>query len=131
MGAELVEYLKELFAGFARVDVRAMFGGHGIYRDGTIFAIAIEDQVYLKVDDATRARFEAEGSAPFVYEGGKTPITMSYWSAPADALDSPDAMRPWAELAYAAALGKAVAKRARGKTAAKKPTKREKGVRGN
>jgi DNA transformation protein and related proteins len=106
VSAEFTAHLRDLFAPFARIDVRAMFGGYGLYRDGTIFAIAIDDAVYLKVDAETRARFEAAGSAPFVYTGSAKPITMSYWSAPADAVDSPMDMLPWARLAYEAALRK-------------------------
>ncbi|HET9485349.1 MAG TPA: TfoX/Sxy family protein, partial [Xanthomonadales bacterium] len=88
------------------VTVRAMFGGHGIYRDGTIFAIAIGDALYLKADEQTRDAFAAAGSTPFVYAGGKTPVTMSYWSVPDAAIDSPQDLLPWAKLAWAAALRK-------------------------
>ena len=118
MSAEFIAHLKDLFATFARIDVRPMFGGYGLYRDGTIFAIAIDDAVYLKVDEETRAAFEAAGSAPFVYTGSAKPITMSYWSAPAEAIDSPQDMLPWARLAYAAALRKPKGK-GRRKAAAK------------
>jgi DNA transformation protein len=106
VSTEFIAHLRDLFAPFARIDVRAMFGGYGLYRDGTIFAIAIDDAVYLKVDDETRAAFAAAGSAPFVYTGSAKPITMSYWSAPEEAIDSPQDMLPWARLAYAAALRK-------------------------
>ena len=119
MSAEFIAHLKDLFATFARIDVRPMFGGYGLYRDGTIFAIAIDDAVYLKVDDETRAAFEAAGSAPFVYTATEKPITMSYWSAPAEAVDSPQDMLPWARLAYAAALRKPRAKTRKAKTSRK------------
>jgi TfoX/Sxy family transcriptional regulator of competence genes len=39
---------------------------------------------------------------------------MSYWEAPADALDDADALRPWLELAHGAAKRAAAAKRPRG-----------------
>ena len=119
MSAEFTAHLRDLFAPFARIDVRPMFGGYGLYRDGTIFAIAIDDAVYLKVDDETRAAFEAAGSAPFVYTATEKPITMSYWSAPAEAVDSPQDMLPWARLAYAAALRKPRAKARKAKTSRK------------
>lgn len=107
MGTD-VEWLHDLFEPFGAVTIRAMFGGHGIYRDGTIFAIAIDGELYLKIDDETRPHFEAAGSAPFVYAStGRPPITMSYWSVPAEALDSPQDLLPWARLAHAAALRKA------------------------
>jgi DNA transformation protein len=36
---------------------------------------------------------------------------MSYWSVPAEAMDSPQAMRPWAQLALDAALRKPTGRR--------------------
>ena len=101
------DWLQDLFADFGAVSVRPMFGGHGLYRDGVIFGIAIDEGVYLKVDALTQARFEAAGCAPYVYTGQRTPITMSYWSLPAEAMESPQAMRPWAQWAWEAALRKA------------------------
>ena len=108
---EFIAHVLDLLAPFARCSARAMFGGHGLYREGQIFGIVIDDRVYLKADDATRPRFEAAGSAPFVYRDGKRTITMSYWSAPDEAMDSPAEMREWAQLAWEAATRKAAGKR--------------------
>jgi DNA transformation protein len=51
---------------------------------------------------------------------------MSYWSVPEDALDSSDAMAPWAKLALEAARRKAASKKTKsstkGKDAKPKPT---------
>ena len=62
------------------------------------------------MDDATRAEFEAEGCAPFLYEARGKRIPMSYWSVPEFALDSPQEFRPWAQRAWEAALRKPKAK---------------------
>ena len=110
MSRDYLDYLHDLFSAFAPVTTRAMFGGHGVYRDGVIIAIVIDEAIYLKVDDATRAAFEAAGCAPFVYEAKDKAVPMSYWSVPEDALDSPRAMKPWAQMALAAAWRKPVAK---------------------
>ena len=110
VGTDFTDWLQDLFADFGPVGVRPMFGGHGLYRDGLIFGIAIDEAVYLKVDATTQARFEAAGCAPYVYTGQRAPITMSYWSVPAEAMDSPQAMRPWAALAWEAAQRKAATK---------------------
>ena len=115
MSEDFIAYLHDLFAGFGAVTVRRMFGGHGLYvsvdgSDDVFFALVIDDGLYLKVDAQTQARFEAAGSAPFVYTKQQEPITLSYWSVPDEAMDSPQAMRPWAQLAYEAALRKAARK---------------------
>ena len=47
--------LEELFAPFAVVSVRRMFGGHGVYADGLCFALEIGGEVYLKVDAETES----------------------------------------------------------------------------
>lgn len=102
-------HLHDLFAAFGPIATRAMFGGHGVYHDGAIIGIVIDEALYLKADDATRAAFAAAGSAAFVYEGQARPITMSYWSVPEAALESPQAMLPWARRAFEAALRKRAA----------------------
>jgi DNA transformation protein len=106
MAADFIEYLRELFADFGDIGARAMFGGHGLYHEGVIIGIVIDEAVYLKVDAETRAAFEAAGCAPFVYEMKGKPLAMSYWSVPAEAMDSSQTMRPWAQRAYEAALRK-------------------------
>ena len=98
-------YCAELLAGLGAVRVRRMFGGHGIYVDDLFIAIVAGERLYLKVDDASRARFEAAGCAPFTYSAkGRGRVSISYREAPAEALDSAAAMRPWAALAMEAAL---------------------------
>lgn len=101
-----IEFLHELLEPLGMISTRRMFGGHGVYCDGLFIAIVIDGRLYLKVDEQTRSAFVAAGSAPFVYEGQKKPIEMSYWNAPEEALDSPEQMQPWAKLAIAAALRK-------------------------
>lgn len=128
MGREYLDYLHDLFSAFAPVTTRAMFGGHGVYRDGVILAIVIDELLYLKVDDQTRAAFEAEGCTPFVYEAKGRSVPMSYWTVLDEALDSPQEFRPWAQRAWEAALRKPKAKpkkKAAKKSAAKKSPGRQ------
>ena len=108
-----LDYLHDLFAEVGPIDLRPMFGGHGLYLDGTIIGIVLAETLYLKTDAATRPHFEAAGCAPCVFDLKGRALTMSYWTVPAEALDSSQALRPWAELAHAAALRKAAAKRRR------------------
>jgi DNA transformation protein len=82
-----------------------MFGGGGIYRDGLMFGIIDDEMVYLKTDDETRARFEAEGSEPFVYSAAKgKQVAMGYYSVPERCMEDAGEMTEWARLAYGAAL---------------------------
>lgn len=106
-----LDHIHDLFSAFALITTRAMFGGHGVYRDGLILGIVIDDALYLKVDEVTRAIFEAAGCAPFMYQAKGKPMPMSYWNVPDEALDSPQEFRPWAQRAWDAALRKPPAKK--------------------
>jgi DNA transformation protein len=101
---DLVEHTLELFAPLGAARAKRMFGGWGLYIDELFVALIAFDRLYLKADAATEASFAAAGSRPFVYDGGAKPVTMSYWAAPPEALESPAAMAPWAQRAIAAAL---------------------------
>ncbi|HYO67160.1 MAG TPA: TfoX/Sxy family protein [Archangium sp.] len=101
-----VEYTLELLEPLGPVQARAMFGGWGLYHAGRMMGLIIEDRLYLKTDDTTRPAFEAAGGEPFVYDAGKgrKPVTMSYWTPPADASDDAHALLPWARRAVEASL---------------------------
>jgi DNA transformation protein len=108
---EFIDHALDLLAPFGACTARAMFGGHGIYRDGQIFAILVDDRLYLKSALADRAQRLAAGCAPFVYRDGKREITMNYWSVPDEAMDSPADMLPWAQSAWAAACSRAMSRK--------------------
>src|SRR5436190_24160887 len=79
-----------------------MFGGVGIYASDRFFALIADDTLYLKVDESNCPDFEARGMGPFrpYAEHGEV---MQYYEVPADLLDDPEALRPWAENAIAVA----------------------------
>ena len=137
MSTALVEHCLELLAPLGTVRARRMFGGHGLYCDDLFFALIASDRLFLKTDAVTQPAFAAAGCEPFVYlspprsprrgdrrpEGAQQdlgqagvasaqgkPVTMSYWTAPAAAMESPAEMQPWARLALAAALRARAAK---------------------
>lgn len=120
---EDIAWFMELLAPLGPIAARRMFGGAGLYADGRILGLAIEGTLYLKTDGLTRDAFAAAGGAPFIYAGKAKPITVSYWTPPEEAMDSPESMRPWAlralEAAQRAALAKPAKKRA--KTSRAKP----------
>jgi DNA transformation protein and related proteins len=98
-------YCAELLSGLGPVRVKRMFGGHGIYVDDLFVAIVVGETLYLKADAQTIPQFEAAGCAPFTYTAkGNKRVAMSYRAVPAEAMDSPALMRPWAMLAMQAAL---------------------------
>lgn len=71
------ERYRDLFAPWGTVSVRRMFGGLGIYREGLMFALVADGELYFKTDRETVATFEAAGGRQFVYEAkGKTPHVL-------------------------------------------------------
>lgn len=111
--AGFIAYLHELLDPRGRVTTRAMFGGHGVYLDGIIMGLVIDSRLYLKTDAVSQPQFAAAGCACFIYTGKNGPIAMSYWSVPDEAMDTSDAMAPWARLALAAAQRKDAGKAAK------------------
>jgi DNA transformation protein len=105
-----LDLLRDGLAGLGPVLVRRMFGGAGIYSDGVMFALVVDDTLYLKADAVSRAAFEGEGLGAFVYDGKGKAITMSYWRAPERLLDEPDELLAWAATALAVARRENVAK---------------------
>ena len=83
---DFVHHVSELLAPAGCVVAKRMFGGHGIYIDGLFMAIIVDDELYLKADDITRAVFDAESCVPFVYSKDGKEMTMSYRRAPEAAL---------------------------------------------
>lgn len=112
----------ELLGSLGAVQARRMFGGWGLYAGDRMVALIAFDRLYLKVDDSTRDAFERAGGEPFVYAGAGRTSTMSYWTVPAEAMDAPTPMAPWARLALQAALRAAAAKAGASAPAAAKAT---------
>lgn len=99
------EYVvNDLLSDLTNIRYRAMFGGYGVYKNDVMIGLIAYDELYFKVTKDNQADFEKAGSHPFVYEGGKKPITMSYWLVPQDVIDDKDQVKKWALKAYEAAV---------------------------
>lgn len=106
MSDSFTSYLRDLFVELGPVSLRRMFGGQGLYHDGVIIGLVVGDELFLKTDAVTRGAFEQAGGAPFTYQGKGKSVATSYLSPPAEAMESAQAMRPWARLAFEAAARK-------------------------
>jgi DNA transformation protein len=112
------DFLIDLFAHFGPVTIRRMFSGFGISADGTNFALALRSGLYMRADEQTIPRFEAEGSKPFQYQTrAKTVTVNSYWQLPERLYDDPEDLTDWARASLAAAQRAALRKGSKGKKA--------------
>ncbi len=98
------EYLRDLLQDWAPVSSKAMFGGHGVYRDGLMFGLIANETLYFKVDGHTREVFAGHGCEPFRYRRGGREFAMSYYRCPDEAWDGAADMARWADLGWGAAL---------------------------
>lgn len=110
MSKELLEHSLELLAPLGALRSRRMFGGYGIYADEIFVAIIAFEQLWLKADAETAPRFIEAGCQPFRYDKQGQLMSMAYYTAPEEAMESPALMQPWARLALAAALRARAAK---------------------
>lgn len=118
---EYADYIADVLGPLGPIRLKAMFGGYGIYCDELFFALIIDDTLYFKADDSTRAAFESEELPPFTYEKEGKVMTMSYYQASELIFEDSDALRHWGNLAIGAALrARKPAKTAADKPAAKK-----------
>ena len=72
----------DLFQYFGPITVRRMFGGEGIFADGLMIGLVMDDRLYLRTGEAERPRYLAEGCAPFSFAKGGKVIDTSYYTMP-------------------------------------------------
>ncbi len=122
VSAAFREHVSDLLATFGEVKIKLMFGGAGVYYKDQMFALLAGERIYLKVNEETRAAFEAERCKPFVFESkdGET-IMTSYVEVPPRLLDDTEELARWAQRAYEAAIKE----RGKKKPARKSPVPRD------
>jgi DNA transformation protein len=95
-------FVLDQLEALGEVTPRSMFGGVGLYNNGTFFGIIAADVLYLKVDDENRGDYERRGSKPFK-PYARLPGTMQYYAVPVDVLESGFELARWARKSVAAA----------------------------
>jgi DNA transformation protein and related proteins len=97
-----IQAITDELATLGHISSRKMFGTAALYCDGQVFAVVDDDVLYLKVDDQSRAAFEAEGCGPFIYMTKDGPHSIAAYSrAPDRLLDDADDLRDWVRTAVA------------------------------
>lgn len=122
---QFADYCCDLLATQGPCVPKRMFGGWGISIDGLTLAIITHlgkgEKLWLKGDEEARSRFEAAGCERFTFQMKDRLASMGYYAAPEEAMDSQEAMLPWARLALESAVrARAVAPKRKG---AAKPSK--------
>jgi len=114
-----VTKILKLLTPLGPVEARRMFSGHGLYFEGTIFAIIFDRTLFLKADETTKGAFERRGYGPITYEGRRgQEVIFPYWETPKELLKDGKALCRWARKAYEVGLranAKKTPKRAKSK----------------
>jgi DNA transformation protein len=95
----MAEFLEERLRTLPDLEIRSMFGGAGIYAEGSMFGILHGGRVYLKTNESTQAAFITRGMKPFRPPRGA--ILKSYYEVPPDVLEDERELVTWARRAHA------------------------------
>ena len=102
----IVDALEFRLGPWGPIQVKRLFGGYALYRDGVIFGIVMRERVYFKTGPGNRADYLAAGARPFDYArpGGRT-VALPYYEVPVPVLDDLDELPRWADKALAVTRG--------------------------
>jgi DNA transformation protein len=89
-------FVLEQLAGVPQVITKRMFGGMGIYSEGTFFAVIDNDTLFFKVDETLAKRYRDKGMPPFAPIPGAKPM-MGYYQVPPDVLEDARELGKWAK----------------------------------
>lgn len=89
-------------ASLGKVTTKRMFGEMGLYLGPQIFALIIDDELYLKATGKLADELKEQGGKQFTPgSNGTKKVAMPYWTAPASCLDDPSEMELWCRKALA------------------------------
>ena len=108
---EFITYLGDVFSAFGPITAKRMFGGYGIYHEGLMFGLVANDSLYLKTDGENLGAFTSRDLPPFEYTKKGKIVKLSYFLAPEDIFEDPQAAAQWAGRSYEAARRNAAPKK--------------------
>ena len=100
------DYVLEQLAGLGAVSARRMFGGVGLYCNELFFGVINDNLLYLRIDDATRPLYEAEGMTALRPVRAKPEVLADYYQAPDHVLEDADTLVEWARRSVAVAASR-------------------------
>ncbi|MFC1898945.1 TfoX/Sxy family protein [Chloroflexota bacterium] len=83
-------HVMDLLSPLGGISSRAMFGGHGIYHEGDIFALITDTGLHFKVNETNLTAYQEAGSKQFK--------PMPYYEVPGDVIEDTAALHEWAKI---------------------------------
>ena len=110
--SEFHQFLRDQLADFGPFEVKRMFGGSGLFRDGIMFVLINRDGTFhFRVDDNNRPDYVAAGMSQ--HKGRSGSAGMPYFECPPEVMEDAGEFCAWAAKAWDAALAAAKHKKPR------------------
>ncbi len=72
-----------------------MFGGHGYYSNGKMFALVREKSLYLKAGSGNVADFLLTGQLPYIHQCFGEYFPTNFYSVPMDVVEDEEQLTQW------------------------------------
>ncbi len=82
MTATIHAQTQAFFSDLGDIKSRSMFGGFGIFCDGVMFALVINDALHLRATEKNESKFKELGLEPYRYSKRGFPIVTKYFAVP-------------------------------------------------
>lgn len=108
----LYAWVEEALEPMGRLSMRRMMGGATLYLDGTIFAIMVDGELWLKSDAEADPVWDTVSRERFTvtFKDG-TVDSMNYRRAPSDVYDDAEELQRWVSVSVEAGRRRVVKKR--------------------
>lgn len=91
----------ECMARVAPVSYRRIFHGVGVYHRSVLFALIVNDRLYFRVDEHSRALYEQQGLRPFQPAAAER-AESAFYEVPESILERPSELLQWMRTAVEA-----------------------------
>ena len=91
------DFIVDQLTAIRGVKSRKMFGGYGLYSDGTFFGIIYQGRLYFNITPDTVSMYLAQGMTPFRPNAKQT--LKTYYEVPVDVVEDAEQLTAWAEQA--------------------------------
>lgn len=89
--------------GLGEYEMKNMFGGTALLKNGSAFAKIKHDKVWLKVDESNVDSFKNQGMQQYVY-GKDNSRKLNFYETPIDVIEDRDKLVEWAKKSIEVAL---------------------------
>lgn len=102
------DFVLEQLAELGAVSARRMFGGVGLTCGERFFGVINDNLLYLRIDDATRPLYEAEGMTALRPVRARPQVLAAYYQVPDRVLEDAETLVQWARRSVSVAVSRSM-----------------------